>query len=249
MKSVSKWFKKNRLWLFIVGGAVLAGFTSWLMFGVFAVHLLFVDDVVDEDLPDFFAFDSETSDESNSFTSTNSDMVTRDETSDEAVIMGLPTTTSLAVPANPGIPNTGSVPNVDSTPSNTFVDQATVRSTTTVAGNAPFIEASGEFIDRSHPTSGKAVVLGDGSGTRFLRFEDFETDNGPDLDVYLSSAAHDGPADDFDEDFINLGDLKGNKGNQNYEIPAGVNLDLYSTVVIWCVRFAVAFGAANLVAA
>lgn len=108
------------------------------------------------------------------------------------------------------------------------------------------VEASGTFIDRSHPAEGTAEVLGDGTGQRFLRFEDFATDNGPDLNVYLSTAAPDGPAGEFDDDFIDLGDLKGNIGPQNYEIPEDVDLDRYTTVVIWCVRFGVAFGAAEL---
>ena len=110
------------------------------------------------------------------------------------------------------------------------------------------VEASGTFIDRSHPAEGLAEVLGDGSGQRFLRFEDFATDNGPDLNVYLSAADPDAPAGEFDDDFIDLGDLKGNIGPQNYEIPEGVDLSRYRTVVIWCVRFGVAFGAAELMA-
>jgi hypothetical protein len=105
---------------------------------------------------------------------------------------------------------------------------------------------AGEFTDRSHPSSGTALVLNDGSEQRFLRFEDFETDNGPDLNVYLSTAPADAPAGDFTADFIDLGDLKGNVGPQNYEIPPGVDLDRYRTVVIWCVRFGVAFGSADL---
>ena len=109
-------------------------------------------------------------------------------------------------------------------------------------------EASGTFIDRSHPAEGVATVLGDGSGQRFLRFERFATDNGPDLNVYLSAADPDAPAGEFDDDFIDLGDLKGNIGDQNYEIPADVDLSRYRTVVIWCVRFGVAFGAAELMA-
>lgn len=108
------------------------------------------------------------------------------------------------------------------------------------------ISVSGDFIDRSHPTTGIAKVLSDGAGRRVLRLENFETDNGPDLNVYLSTAAPDAPAGDFDEDFFDLGDLKGNIGDQNYEIPDEVDLDRYSTVVIWCVRFSVAFGAAPL---
>ena len=108
------------------------------------------------------------------------------------------------------------------------------------------VEASGSFIDRSHPTQGSALVLGDGSGQRFLRFEDFRTDNGPDLNVYLSTAPTDASAGQFDDDFIDLGDLKGNVGSQNYEIPADVDLGRYSTVAIWCVRFGVVFGVASL---
>ncbi len=108
------------------------------------------------------------------------------------------------------------------------------------------VEASGSFIDRSHPTEGSALVLGDGSGQRFLRFEDFRTDNGPDLNVYLSAAPTDASAGEFDNDFVDLGDLKGNVGSQNYEIPVGLDLDHYSTVAIWCVRFSVVFGVAEL---
>ncbi|MXW90023.1 MAG: DM13 domain-containing protein, partial [Acidimicrobiaceae bacterium] len=78
--------------------------------------------------------------------------------------------------------------------------------------------------------------------------EDFRTDNGPDLNVYLSAAPPDAAAGDFDDDFVDLGDLKGNVGSQNYEIPAGLDLDHYSTVAIWCVRFGVVFGAAELIA-
>ncbi|MDE0236363.1 MAG: DM13 domain-containing protein [bacterium] len=110
------------------------------------------------------------------------------------------------------------------------------------------VEASGEFISRSHPTQGRVDVLGDGTGQRFLRFEDFRTDNGPDLNVYLSAAPPDAPVGQFTDVYVDLGDLKGNVGSQNYEIPRDLDLDLYSTVVIWCVRFSVIFGAAELVA-
>lgn len=107
----------------------------------------------------------------------------------------------------------------------------------------------GSFVDRSHPTSGQAVVLNDGTEQRFLRFEDFQTDNGPDLNVYLTKADADADTGDFAADadsYIDLGDLKGNIGPQNYEIPADVDLSEFGTVVIWCVRFGVAFGAADI---
>jgi len=113
---------------------------------------------------------------------------------------------------------------------------------------APAIETlvSGDFVDHGHPTGGQAVVLTDGSDQRFLRFENFATDNGPDLNVYLVNGSADGDRGTYDDDFIDLGDLKGNIGPQNYEIPADVDLSIYDTVVIWCVRFSVSFGAADL---
>ena len=118
--------------------------------------------------------------------------------------------------------------------------------TSTTVATGPMVLVEGTFIDRSHPTSGMAVVLGDGDGQRVLRLEGFRTDNGPDLFVYLSAASADSPAGDFDADFVDLGVLKGNVGDQNYEIPPEVDLDRYSTAVIWCRRFAVVFGAADL---
>jgi hypothetical protein len=99
----------------------------------------------------------------------------------------------------------------------------------------------GTFIARAHPTVGTAKIITDGE-RRFLRFEGFETDNGPDLNVYLATGTSDGSPGDF----FDLGDLKGNIGNQNYEIPQDVDVARYGTVFIWCVRFSVAFGAASL---
>jgi Electron transfer DM13 len=132
-------------------------------------------------------------------------------------------------------------------PDTTAVTETTAAPVSTTAAPLEILTlAEGSFIDRAHATSGTAVVLNDGTEQRFLRFEDFETENGPDLNVYLSSAPPDAPDGDLDADYVDLGDLKGNIGDQNYEIPPGVDLDRYSTVVIWCVRFTVAFGAAEL---
>lgn len=114
--------------------------------------------------------------------------------------------------------------------------------------DAPVVEtvASGQFISRDHATEGTAAVLTDGSPQRFLRFTEFATDNGPDVNVYLSTAAPDADSGAFDDDYVDLGDLSGNIGDQNYEIPEGVDLGRYRTVVLWCVRFGVPFGAAPL---
>ena len=103
----------------------------------------------------------------------------------------------------------------------------------------------GTFVSLDHPTAGRAEVLTGTGGGRVLRLEDFTTDNGPDLFVYLSTAPADGSAA-FDTEFVNIGTLKGNVGNQNYDIPAEVDLERFATVVIWCRQFTSAFGAAEL---
>jgi hypothetical protein len=102
--------------------------------------------------------------------------------------------------------------------------------------------ASGAFTGLgSYSGGGDAVVLNDGTEQRFLRFEEnFETSNGPDLNVYLTVGG------DVDAGYVDLGDLRGNIGSQNYEIPVDVDLGEFDTVVIWCVRFGVGFAEAPL---
>jgi hypothetical protein len=102
------------------------------------------------------------------------------------------------------------------------------------------------FRSYEHATSGRARVIATAGGRRYVRFEDFETSNGPALKVYLSAAPPSGPGDRFDDRFVDLGDLKGNIGSQNYAIPRDVRLDGYRSVVVWCKRFSVPFAAAAL---
>jgi hypothetical protein len=113
-------------------------------------------------------------------------------------------------------------------------------------GPEPKTLSTSPFRSLGHATSGQAVALELADGRRFLRLEELRTSNGPDLFVYLSAAAADAPRETFDDDFISLGRLKANQGSQNYAIPAGVSLDRYRSVVIWCRRFTYAFGAAAL---
>jgi uncharacterized protein with LGFP repeats len=103
------------------------------------------------------------------------------------------------------------------------------------------------FVSQEHKTSGRALVLVTGGG-RHLRLEHLNTSNGPDLRVYLSTAAPDAKWSTFDDDYIELGKLKGNIGSQNYEIPGGTDLTRFKSAVIWCKRFSVPFGAAALAA-
>jgi hypothetical protein len=116
------------------------------------------------------------------------------------------------------------------------------------APEAPMVKllASGGFRSLEHATSGRAVVLQQGGDPPILRFENLETSNGPDLRVYLSEV----PASDdwhaYGERYLDLGALKGNIGNQNYEIPRGTDLSRFESAVIWCRRFSVGFGVASL---
>jgi hypothetical protein len=108
----------------------------------------------------------------------------------------------------------------------------------------PTVALSGTFkdADNFHRGSGKATVYVLPDGKRVLRFEDFTVTNGPALSVYLVRSA-DG---NVDSGFLDLGKLKGNKGNQNYEIPTDTDLNAYGSVVIWCVPFGVTFAVASL---
>jgi len=83
-------------------------------------------------------------------------------------------------------------------------------------------------------------------GRVIVRFEGFETSNGPVLVVWLSKNQATGDDDAFDDDYVDLGPLKGNVGDQNYEVPDGVDPTSYTSVVVWCDRFNVSFGAADL---
>lgn len=105
---------------------------------------------------------------------------------------------------------------------------------------------SGTFSSYEHSTSGRARTIRLADGSRYLRLDHFETSNGPDVRVYLSTAPAGGPGDAFDDDYVELGTLKGNIGDQNYAIPSDVRLGEFQSAVVWCKRFSVAFGAAPL---
>ncbi len=115
------------------------------------------------------------------------------------------------------------------------------------ASMQPTLVASGAFHAVSHETEGKAMIYETSDGKRVLRFTDFKTSNGPDVQVYLVGAP-----DATDNDtvrragFVTLGGLKGNIGDQNYELPPDVDLSKYRSVTIWCRRFGVNFATAPL---
>lgn len=110
--------------------------------------------------------------------------------------------------------------------------------------------ATGQFISHEHATSGTVRVVGLPDGSRVLRLENLDTSNGPALHVWLSNApvlrGREGWFVFDDGRHVDLGPLKGNVGNQNYPVPAAVDLGELSSVSIWCERFRVSFGAAEL---
>ena len=105
----------------------------------------------------------------------------------------------------------------------------------------PVAMVSGIFVgvgDGIHSAQGAAKVLSI-DGSALLRLEDFKATNGPDLHVYLAT-------DEKATDYVDLGQLKANIGNQNYQIPEGTDLAKYDTALVWCKQFSVLFGHAAL---
>ncbi|CAL9519526.1 hypothetical protein SUDANB1_03795 [Streptomyces sp. enrichment culture] len=140
--------------------------------------------------------------------------------------------------ALPGVVKTSAPP--AAVPSGTVVPPAT----------GPQALASGELISHEHDTSGTVKLVRLADGSHVVRLENLATSNGPDLRVWLTDApVKEGTAGwhVFDDgEYISLGKLKGNKGSQNYAVPEGADLSRYTSVSIWCDRFDVSFGAAEL---
>ena len=125
------------------------------------------------------------------------------------------------------------------TTGNTVNENMTEAAATTLGQTSLFL---GEFVgvnDGIHNAEGMAKVIQLDDASMILRLENFKATNGPDLYVYLAT-------DNSASDFVNLGRLKGNIGNQNYDIPEDTDFSKYHTVLIWCQAFSVLFGSAEL---
>lgn len=115
------------------------------------------------------------------------------------------------------------------------------------ANNGPVRLAEGSFHGVAHQTNGMATLYQLTDGMRLLRLTHFSTSNGPDVRVYLVAAADaKDSATVKNAGFVELGKLKGNEGDQNYEVPASLDLNKYRAVTIWCARFGVNFATAPL---
>jgi hypothetical protein len=207
--------RRNLLAILGAGTVALAGL-AWLAFGYFGIHTAFIDDEVAEAGP-VFASGVAADDPA----STGGDVAPPADDADEPAADG--GADAAAADGGAAAPE----------PADEAEADAPAEIVTLVAGTFTGLG--------SYSGGGDAVVLNDGTEQRFLRFEEnFETSNGPDLNVYLTVGG------DVDAGYVDLGDLRGNIGSQNYEIPVEVDLGEFDTVVIWCVRFGVGFAEAPL---
>ncbi|HEY6269221.1 MAG TPA: DM13 domain-containing protein [Candidatus Acidoferrum sp.] len=100
-----------------------------------------------------------------------------------------------------------------------------------------------------HQTSGRATIYKTADGKEYLRLSDFTTSNGPDVHVLLARAEDKALESEVVKgalESVELGSLKGNQGDQNYDLPAAADLNKYQAVVIYCERFHAIFGVARL---
>lgn len=115
---------------------------------------------------------------------------------------------------------------------------------------AAVVVSSGTFISHEHETSGTASIVRHPDGSHQLVLEDLETSNGPDVRVWLSAGpvveGRDGWFTAGQHEHLDVAAIKGNRGNQVYDLPEGFDPSVWPTVDLWCEDFSVSFGAAAL---
>jgi len=147
-------------------------------------------------------------------------------------------TSTTVIEAAPTVPSTAAAPS----------------GSTALGGPAggPVVLATGRFVSHEHRTTGTARLIRLADGSAVVRLEQLDTSDGPALHVWLTDQPVRTGSDGWhvfdDGRHLDLGDLKGNKGDQNYPVPAGTDLNGLSSVSVWCARFHVSFGAAALTA-
>lgn len=222
----------------------------------FEPHKLFIDEVVDEDFPAPVAIATTTT-TSEGVPDTAAPTTTVPPTTaapDDPVTITLDTTEPTIEHRERGVSAPTEEEQEDppvTTPSTTTTTvgttTTTVPPTTTTVPEGPVLLSRSEWISLGHPGTGTVLVYRQPDGSHVVRFEDLEVSNGPDLLVILSASPLVNDRAAYSEvEYLSLGDLKGNRGNQNYEVSADVNLDDYLTVAIWCRRFNYTFNAADI---
>ena len=131
---------------------------------------------------------------------------------------------------------------IDESMDQTLAQQQQPQNITALTNTIPNILGTGSFVgagDGIHNAEGMVKVIPLQDGNNILRLENLRVTNGPDLYVYLAT-------NKSASDFVSLGKLKANNGNQNYNIPSEIDLTKYDAVLIWCRPFSVLFGSAEL---
>jgi hypothetical protein len=134
-------------------------------------------------------------------------------------------------------------------PEKLFINQRVNEAAPIAVNNSSQPAFTGLLSSKLHETKGRATVYKASDGTMSLRLTDFSTSNGPDVHVVLAEASDPGLKNNVPGQAlqsIEVGMLKGNEGDQEYKLPANVDLARYDTVVIYCVRFRAVFGTAKL---
>ena len=244
--------------LIAVVGIIGIAIAAWLAFGFFGIQAAFIDNEVNESADDLFTTaPAETEEVEPADNADSSDDAATSELLEESVTEEPPVAEALV---DDPVEEEVEDPPAEETPAEeTAIEQAAAAEAAAAAAEeeAAAAEAAaaaaeeeaatpGEIVTiasgnfqsiNGYSVTGDALVLNNGTEERFLRFENFVSDNGPDLKVYLRAASG---------EFISLGDLSGNIGDQNYAIPVDVDLSVFSNVEIWCERFSAGFGFATL---
>jgi len=134
-------------------------------------------------------------------------------------------------------------------PEKLFINQKVTEAAPASLSADPEALYTGKLEGKAHQTSGRATIYKSPDGTPYLRLTDFTTSNGPDVHVLLVRADDKALEQEIvkgELEHVELGTLKGNQGDQNYDLPAATDLNKYQAVAIYCERFHAIFGVAKL---
>ena len=134
-------------------------------------------------------------------------------------------------------------------PEKLFINQKVNEAAPMALSSEPEALYTAKLEGKVHQTSGRATIYKSAHGKEYLQLSDFATSNGPDVHVLLARAgdkALESEVVNGGLDSVELGTLKGNQGDQNYDLPAATDLNKYQAVVIYCERFHAIFGVAKL---
>ena len=134
-------------------------------------------------------------------------------------------------------------------PEKLFINQKVSEAAPAALSSEPEPLYTGKLEGKIHQTSGRATIYKNKDGKEYMRLSDFTTSNGPDVHVILVRAEDKALEQEIvkgDLQHVELGTLKGNQGDQNYDLPAAVDLNQYQAVAIYCERFHAILGVARL---